>query len=211
MRHKVLVSAFAFGLVLIAPSLWAQQARTSSATARSDSHTVVIWELHREGFPTVRHAWIEGSKKFLRVLYKNETRWYGFRPIYVSPEGTQVAFEVMRRAEDRRGEVSWPVAVRVTVRRQKPALIQLAGDGQGVERPSFRIEILDVKHVTDEEIAASERAHFGLAEGEPLMPNCRGDSCCATCAGTRACDCSACIPQGPCSCCCKGCYCPPCP
>jgi len=40
------------------------------------------------------------------VRYNGDSQWYGFRPIYVNPEHTQVALEVLTRVEAGRGEAA---------------------------------------------------------------------------------------------------------
>ncbi len=173
---------------------------------------VAIWELRREGFPTVKHAWVAGSDKMLRVSYDDGVTWYGFRPVFTDTARGLLALKVVVREEVGRGDVEW---------RDKAGVAIVAGvDAKATLPPSatsaaieVTFKLLEVKEISPSELKPEATEADPTAVDNGVLPMWGGGgigSCCVQCHGMRVCDCSVCITECHASCCVGGCFCQSC-
>jgi hypothetical protein len=169
---------------------------------------VAVWQLHREGFPTITHAWVAGSEKMLRVSWDDGTTWYGFQPVFVDTARQLLAIRVFARDELGRGETGWTERTAVSIGKGAEASVTLAATAKVAEL-SLRIELTSVAEVSPESLA-KEPVEVNV-EGGGVQPLAGGGggfgSCCVSCNGVLACDCSVCVAACHASCCKLGCYC----
>ena len=174
---------------------------------------VAIWEVRREGFPAVRHAWVVGTETMLRVSWDDGATWFGFRPLYADAARGMLALRVAAREELGRGEVGWVDKAGVTLLTDQAGRVTiLAGDGKEILDVS--LEVVSVREASPAElrgpdpVAAAEELGGVVIDSEPGGGG--PERCCVTCEGVRACNCSVCIPTCHLSCCAEGCFCQSC-
>jgi hypothetical protein len=168
---------------------------------------VAVWQLHREGFPAITHAWVAGSETMLRVSWDNGTSWYGFQPVFLDTARELLAIRVFSRDELGRGETGWIERTAVTFVKGGEASVTLAATAQSAEL-SLRLELSSVAEMSPDSLA-KESVEVG-ADGGGVIPLAGGGgigSCCVACNGVIACDCSVCIAACHASCCRPGCFC----
>jgi hypothetical protein len=190
----------------------------ASATAADDTAVVsaqgfvpvAIWEVRREGFPTVRHAWVAGSDAMLRVSWDNGATWYGFRPVFTDTARGLLALKAATREELGRGEVGWRETAGVSLATGQEARVAFESAG-GDATIEVTLELLEVTDVSPSELKAGPPSRDVAAEGDLVVPMAGGGgglgSCCVSCNGVLACDCSVCIAACHASCCKAGCFC----
>jgi hypothetical protein len=174
---------------------------------------VAIWEVRREGFPAVRHAWVVGTETMLRVSWDDGATWFGFRPLYADAARGLLALRVAAREELGRGEVAWVDKVGVTLLTDQAGQVTItAGDGK--ETLDVSLEVLSVREESPavlqgpDPVAAADDGGGIVIDSEPGGGG--PERCCVTCEGVLACDCSVCIPACHASCCAEGCFCQSC-
>lgn len=201
-------------LVLVAmPPPAANAADEAAAFATEGFVPVAIWEVRREGFPAVKHAWVAGADVMLRVSWDNGTTWYGFRPVFTDSSRGLLALKMATREELGRGEIGWRETVGVSLVAGREARVAFEA-AAGNAKLEVTLELLEVKEVAPSELKAEAPASDAAADGGIAVPMAGGGgglgSCCVSCEGVLACDCSACIAACHASCCRPGCFCMTC-
>ncbi len=198
--------------LLTVPAYPGEPGATAAPPAADGFVPVAIWELHRDGFPTIKHAWVAGSEKMLRVSFDDGISWYGFRPVFTDATRGLLALKVAVREELGRGEVAWRDKAGLTLTAGLEAKITLPATAT-TPAGEVTARLLEVKEVSPSELkqAAPELdATAAQPDGGvlPMAPPHGGlGSCCVSCQGMRVCDCSVCIEACQTSCCLGGCYC----
>jgi hypothetical protein len=173
---------------------------------------VAVWEVRREGFPAVRHAWVVGTETMLRVSWDDGATWFGFRPLYADTARGMLALRVVAREELGRGEVAWLDKAGVTLLTGQAGRVTLPVGG-GKEILDIHLEVLSVKEASPADLQGPDPLAAAEDGGGAVINSAPGggpESCCVTCEGVRACNCSVCIPACHLSCCAAGCYCQSC-
>jgi len=172
---------------------------------------VALWEIRREGYPAVRHAWAAGTDTMLRVSWDDGVTWYGFRPMFTDSVRGMLALKVASRDELGRGEIGWKDKAGITLVTGRVGRVTIPA-GSGNPSLDIALELLNVKDVSPLELKApSSDAEVVDLGGVALNSSGGGpESCCVTCQGVRACNCSVCIPECHQSCCAGGCFCQSC-
>ncbi len=196
-----------------APAYAAEPDATATAPPAQGFVPVAIWELHREGFPTARHAWVAGSEKMLRVSYDDGITWYGFRPIFTDKARGLLALKIAVREELGRGEVAWRDAAGVTVNAGADANVTLPPTATSAAA-EVTLRLVEVDEVSPSELK-EETPDTSVSSAPtpgptPLLVGGGLGSCCVSCQGMRVCDCSVCIVECHTSCCLGGCFCMTC-
>jgi hypothetical protein len=201
-------------LAVVAASAQPAAPGTAATVAPAEGFVpVAIWELHREGFPTARHAWVAGSEKMLRVSYDDGITWYAFRPAFVDTARGLLDLKVVVREELGRGEVAWRDAAGVTITVGADAKVTLPATATAAAA-EVTLKLIEVKEVSPSELKPETPDADSAATDPEVIPMAGGGgglgSCCVSCQGMRVCDCSVCIVQCHTSCCLGGCFCQHC-
>jgi hypothetical protein len=195
--------------LVAAPARPAEQVAAARAEPAQGFVPVAIWELRREGFPAVRHAWVAGSDKMLRVSYDDGVTWYGFRPVFADVARGLLALKLVVREELGRGETGWRDAAGITLATGAEGKATLPATPTAAAG-EITLVLVEVKEVSPTELAP-EAPQVDASAAEPnVIPMAGGGgigSCCVSCQGVRVCDCSVCISACHTSCCLPGCFC----
>jgi len=172
---------------------------------------VAIWELQREGFPTIRHAWVAGSDKMLRVSWDDGVTWFGFKPVFSDTARGMLAISVMAREEIGRGEVDWREKANLTIVTGHDGRVTLAATATALSL-DVTLKLLEIREVSPAEIKSDTTTDSAASDqgASPMSGGGGGRSCCVSCQGVLVCDCSVCIQACHASCCVGGCFCQPC-
>lgn len=171
---------------------------------------VAVWELRRDGFPAIRHAWVAGSEKMLRVSWDDGATWYGFRPVFTDAARGLLALKLVTREELGRGEVAWRETAGVSLVAGQPSQTTFKS-GSGDATIELSLELIEVKEVSPSELQVEAEAGDAAVDGGVVVPMAGGGgglgSCCVSCQGVLVCDCSVCVVACHASCCRGGCFC----
>ena len=174
---------------------------------------VAIWELRREGYPTIKHSWVAGSEKMLRVSWDDGATWYGFRPVFTDAARGLLAVKLAAREELGRGEVAWRDTAGISLVSGQPARAALRS-ATGESTIEVTLELIEVREISPSELKAEEPTSEIAADAGGAVPMAGGGgglgSCCVSCQGVLACDCSVCIAACHAACCVGGCFCMTC-
>jgi hypothetical protein len=209
--------SFGIALALLLLVVWAAPASpaepgASRAPATDGFVPVAIWELQREGFPTVKHAWVAGSDKMLRISWDDGATWFGFKPVFSDTARGMLAISVMAREEIGRGEVDWREKVRLTIVADHDGRVSLPFTASAPTL-DVTLKLLEIREVSPSELKCDTKVDSAAADpgGTPMASGGGGGrSCCVSCQGVLVCDCSVCIEACHASCCVGGCFCQPC-
>jgi len=187
------------------------EAADAAAAVSSGFVQVAIWEIRREGYPAVRHAWTAGSDTMVRVTWDDGATWYGFRPTFGDSVRGMLAIMVVSRDEVGRGEVAWRDRAGITLVSGEVGRVTLPL-ADGTSYLDVQLELLSIKDVPASELAPVASEAQAVDGGGIALGGGGGgtQSCCVECEGVRACDCSVCLPACHQSCCRGGCFCQTC-
>jgi hypothetical protein len=204
---------FALPIVLLAaaaaPGYGAGPAAGDPAVGPFSSIPVAIWELRREGFPTVRHAWVAGSDRMLRVSWDNGASWFGFKPLYLDRERGTLMLSVRTREEVGRGETEWRSKASLTIVSDRDGRVTFLATETSPALDVW-LHLVEIKEVSPDEIKVDTTPSPAESGVGGAQTDAGGRGCCVTCQQVQACDCSVCIEACHAVCCSGGCACPPC-
>lgn len=211
MEQRPIVALLLLALAFVAvPALPAGSDVTATAAPAEGFVPVAIWELRREGFPTVKHAWVAGSDKMLRISYDDGITWYAFRPVFTDTARGLLALKLEVREELGRGETGWREAAGMVLAAGAEAKATLPKTPTA-EAAEVTLTLVEVREVSPSELQPeTPEADAAAADPGGVVPMAGGGgfgSCCVSCQGIRVCDCSVCIVQCHTSCCLGGCFC----
>lgn len=178
-------------LSVLSPSVLHAQAAQPPAAG---TVPVVIWQIEREGFPTIRHAWRIGTDSLVKVTWDAGATWYGFRPSLGNNSKGMLGMRVVKRAIVENAE-TWAEKLAVTIVQDRAAEVTLGNENVPL---SLKLSILEFRDVLANRIPAPIVGPEGTTGKE---------HCCATCGSTIVCDCAVCIVECHASCCVGGCEC----
>jgi hypothetical protein len=211
---SVALTLLSFALVA-APARPAEPASAATVAPAVAFVPVAIWEVSRAGYPTVRHAWVAGSDKMLRISWDDGATWFGFKPVFTDAARGLLAVSVQTRDEAGRGEVTWKEQTSLTVGADHDSRVTLPATALA-SALDVTLRLVEVREVSPSEIKpqteSDAAADAEIAGGGVPMAGGGGGgrTCCVACQGILACDCAVCIQACHTSCCVGGCFCPPC-
>jgi len=188
---KRTLAALVFAVVMAFPLTARAQVGTGSAPGAG---SVVIWQIERDGFPTIRHAWKIGTDVLLKVTWDNGATWYGFRPFAADREKGRLSVRGLKKAIVD-GAETWAEKFSITVVNGNAGRIGLGSEGGSLH---LRVSLNEFRD------GAASRGPVEAA-GPDRTPD--KDHCCVTCGTTTACNCSVCLVECHTACCVGGCDC----
>jgi hypothetical protein len=211
MEKRLAVALMLVLVVFLAlPALGAEPVQTATAEPATPFVPVAIWELSRDGFPAVRHAWVAGSDKMLRVSWDDGATWVGFKPTFSDTSRKLLTISVRVQEEIGRGEVEWREKATLTLLGDQVGRVSLAA-GSMSPAVDVTLRLIEIKEVAPCDLQPESSAAADAGSGVvPMSGGGGGKHCCVTCQGVTACDCAVCIEACQTSCCVGGCFCPPC-